>query len=426
MKRRCLLGLTLGMVAWSAGARADLGADVRALSAARATAGRLLRLKPRLLERGERLALAIPPEFLDPKSSTCTTVTLLGVVGLHFAVRFSELDPNAPSTAFAEQSVVGASEITRCGSSKPFLSGLQLEMRSPRGLIETLLSVARVGQPRLSELLPDRDPGNELSLGEPGPRPALPPLGERLARLSMRASRDGAESFQQAHFQAADDGTGADRLSLDAGCHELTLLAAPAPGLARVVDLDLQLVEQESGAQLAVDRAEDADASLSLCVGTTTPVELRFTGAPPSSVLSLTHARWLLPLGLPSAWGDDVRARLARVARTHHLRLAKPPIYGSLGVQGTTELGLEVEPGACYSALLIPLRGEVRSLSVSVRAQAPNESARSAADSEGSAVSFCAHGARRASLEVSGEGANLAWLVALWESGRTAIGVAER
>ena len=58
------------------------------------------------------------------------------------------------------------------------------------------------------------------------------------------------------------------------------MLAEAAPASAGVsVDLDLELVDTESGARLAVDRADDADATVSYCTGEPTTLELRFVGA---------------------------------------------------------------------------------------------------------------------------------------------------
>jgi hypothetical protein len=340
-------------------------------------------------------------------------------------VRFPELDPGAPSTAFAEASIAGASEVTRCGSNKPYLAGVLLEMRSPRGVVEVLVSRAPGAPPRLAELLPTRDPGLELPLGDPGPRPVPAPLAERLERLTARALREGAQSERIVPVHAGDDGTGAESVPLDAGCHELTLLADSSAPPRAPVDLDLELIDAESGARLGVDRAEDADGSLRVCLGTSVRAQLRFVGGPPKAALRLVHARFDLPPGLPGGWGPEARARMANLAHGARLRLERQPLYSSLGVQGTTTLPFEVEPGVCYSALLVPLRGEVRSLSLSARARAAGEVPRGAADSEGSALTFCAHGARHATLEVSGEGASLAWLLSVWESGRASIGAPE-
>src|SRR4051812_10239460 len=102
MMRRLVLGLVLGSATWPALATADLASDVRTLTAARSASARVVRLKPRFLGSGERIPLSIPPELLNPKDSRCTTVSLLGVPGVHFVLRFTEPDPLAPSTAFAE------------------------------------------------------------------------------------------------------------------------------------------------------------------------------------------------------------------------------------------------------------------------------------------------------------------------------------
>jgi hypothetical protein len=402
----------------------DLGADVKALSVARAAYGRLLHLKPRLLEHGERLPLAIPAELLNPKDSSCTTVSVLGVEGLRFVLRFSEFDPGAPSTAFPESSAAGAIEVTRCGAGKPFLGDMSIEQRSPRGVVETLVSNAPAGVPALIEVLPNRDPGTELPLGDPGPRPALAPLAARVQRIEARAQREGATSFEREELVAREDGSGGAVLPLKAGCHELTLLDTTPPSVGTPpADLDLELVDEEGGAPLAVDRADDLDASGSLCLGAPGNVELRFIGSAPSARVLMTHARWDLPAGIPASWGPEARAKLAHLALSAHFAPKKAPIYQSLGVQGTTQLALELEPDACYTVLLAPIQGEVQSLSLSAIARAPGEAARGAADTVGSALAFCAHGASLATLEIDGRGTSLAWLLAAWETGRSAPGL---
>jgi len=426
MMRRFLLGLVLGSAAWPELARADLGSDVRELTAARAPLSRVVRLKPRLLERGDRLPLSVPPELLNPKDSSCVTVTVLGVVGAHFVLRFAEADLGAPSTAFPEASAAGSSEVTRCGAGKPLLAAAYLEMRSPRGVIETLVASSPAPLPRLIEVLPARNPGSELPLGDPGPRPALPPIADRLSRLTKRAQREAAKGVEQLPTEATEDGTGAESLTLARGCHQLSLLSeVTAPGSA-VVDVDAELLDAESGARLAVDRADDADAALSVCLGVPTRVDLRFIGAAPHAALRLLDARWDLPRGVPSSWGSEAQGSLARLAQSAHLALPDAPIYSSLGVQGSTQLPIRVEPGACYSALLVPLRGEVRGMSLSVLAQALGEVPRGASDSDGTAVSFCAQGARLATIDVDTQGSSLAWLLALWQTGRSELGVRAR
>ncbi|MEP7051906.1 MAG: hypothetical protein ABJB12_16190 [Pseudomonadota bacterium] len=425
MKWHHRLGILLGLSCWAVPASADLRADVQALSTARASDGRVVRLKPRLLEHGERLPVALAPELLDEKADSCVTVSLLGVPETHFLIYFSRFDPGAPSTAFAEASAAGAAEVTRCGSGKPFLASMVVEMRSPRAVLETLVSTAHASTAKLTEILPARDPGEQLSLGDPGGPAALPPLSQRLARLSARARREGAQSFERATLLAGADGSGGMPITLDPGCHELTLLAESAPTTTPpAIDLDLELVEPNSGAPVALDRADNADAALSYCTGEPLLLELRFVGATARLPLTLTRAHWALPSGLRRAWGGAARGRFAQLARGLHLPLPSPPLYDALGVQGTTSVPFQTEPDACYTALLIPVRGEAARLSLTALAHAPGEAARGAADAGGTGLSFCAHGARRATLEVGGEGSNLAWLLAIWETGRSRLGEA--
>jgi len=423
-----LVGVGLAVVgaAQAALASNELRADIKALSAARAAYGRVIQLKPRLLERGERLPLELPSELLNPKDASCTTIAVLGVEGAHFVLRFSELDPGAPSSAFPESSAAGALEVTRCGMGKPFLAALTIELRSPRSVLETLVSNAPGAVPPLPEVLPNRNPGSELPLGDPGPRPAPAPVALRIERLEARARREGAASFERQAWLARDDGSGGAVLPLKAGCHELTVLDTTPP-VAGVppVDLDLELLDEEGGAPLFVDRAEDVDAAGSICLATAGNVELRFAGASPDAHLLLTHARWELPIGVPASLGPEARAKLSRLARAWHFSPTQAPVYQSLGVQGTTALPVQVEPDACYTLLLAPLRGEVQSLSLSALARAPGQSARGAADVSGSAVSFCARGATIATVEVDGRGTSLAWILAAWVTGRAPPGLGE-
>lgn len=420
------VGAVVAVAARPALASSELADDVKALRSARGFYGRVVQLKPRLLERGDRLPLALPPELLNPRDSSCATVSVLGVRGAHFAARFSELDPGAPSSAFPESSAVGALEITRCGAAKPYLADISIELRSPRGVLETLLSVSPAGSPPLTEILPNRDPGAELDLGDPGPRPELAPVREREAKLEARARLSAAQSFTRDTLQATGDGAGGVALGLGPGCHQLDLLdETPLAHGAQPVDLDLELLESENSPPLVIDRAEDADASASLCLGQPSNIELRFVGATPSGRVLLTHTRWDLPSGMPTNVSPVGRGRLARLAQLARFQPKRGPIYQAVGVQGTTELPFEVEPDACYTALLVPLHGDAQSLSLSVIARAAGQAPRGAQDSNGSAVSFCARGATRAMFEVDSRGANLSWLIAAWETGRMPVGAPE-
>jgi hypothetical protein len=149
---------------------------------------------------------------------------------------------------------------------------------------------------------------------------------------------------------------------------------------------------------------------------------VHWTGAIAEGHVELVRAHWDLPRGLPLAWGPSARANMATVLREHRLSPTSSPLYESLGVQGTTELALAVEPGVCYSAAIISLFGSVQTLAIGAKVNARGEVNHSASDVAGTAVSFCAHGAERALLEVESRGTALGWLVAVWETGRAPIG----
>ena len=421
MKRRARLALALclALTCQVSRARADLAGDVRVLRDARARLGAVRVQKPRLLERGDSLPILLPPEYLNPREAGCTTVTLLGVPDLHFALRFSEAQPSAPSTAFPEASTVGALEVTRCGEEKSYLEGLFVEQRSPRGLVETIVSHSLARPPPLIEILPGRDPGTLLELGDPGPRPPAAPLAQRQKRLETRARRDGASAIEHDSWLARQDGAGGGALTLSPGCHELSFQeeAVPISGVPPV-DLDMEVVDSDNGTLLALDRSDNTDAQTTVCVGVGTTVEVRFAGASPDARVPLTHASWPLPRGLPETWGPGARAPMARLARAERFAPDEAPIYAALGVQGTTTMPLEIEPDGCYTVLLSPLRGAAQNLSLSVLPRIPGETAHGSADANGSAVAFCAHGASLAEVEVDGRGSNLAWLIAVWETGR--------
>ena len=102
--------------------------------------------------------------------------------------------------------------------------------------------------------------------------------------------------------------------------------------------------------------------------------------------------------------------------------MTSAPLYESLGIQGASSLPLEVEADACYTALLVPLRGEAHGLSLSARPHFPGELPRASSDTDGASVAFCAHGATLTTLEVDSEGSNLSWLLAVWETGRAVLG----
>ena len=123
--------------------------------------------------------------------------------------------------------------------------------------------------------------------------------------------------------------------------------------------------------------------------------------------VTLLRARWDLAEGLPERWPPEARAPMSAVLREQALGLAGAKLVDeALGVQGPTAMPVAVEPGACYLAVVIELRGTAQSLALAARAGGREAQSRAPLDAPGTALSFCAglcvpraHRGRSARLE---------------------------
>jgi len=414
-------GVTLGA---ATPARADLGTDVERLALAWSAFGHVHRLKPRLLERGEALPLLFPPELVTGKPDGCLTVAVLGTTSMQFLV-----DPGASlgvrgALDMPEGSLAGALELTRCGPQKEQLASVVLEMRSPRGVLEALAVASERPPPALTAILPHRDPGPMAPPGGSGPRPTVAPLAVRVQAVEQRAARSGALELTNEDLTASAAGTGVELVPLGTGCHEFELLAGErTESDRRSVDLDLEISSIDGSRQLATDKSESNDARALVCVGEPLPVSVRFAGAPPGAHVTLLRARWDLAAGLPERWPAEARAPMSAVLREQRLGLAGAKLVDeALGVQGSTAMPLEVEPGACYLALVIELRGTAQTLALAARSGGREAQSRASLDAPGAALSFCAGSSPRALVEVEARGLSLVWMTALWQTGRVRLG----
>lgn len=414
------LAAVLGL---GAPARADLDADVTRIQSAWKARGEVLRLTPRLLERGELRPLFIPASALDPSDEGCTTVVVLGTLDTSFVLRF--LPPRGvpfwPEGEHPELSIAGAAQLVRCGARKAMLERLAVEVRSPRAVVEVLVARGSRPFPPLLRTLTERDPGPLAPLGVSGPRPISAPLTERLRSLEARSRSKGASALERRWFRAAPNGTGEIELKLAEGCHRLDVLGAPPEEPGASVDIDADLI---AGVELlASDRSDSSDATLELCLGKATALRLRFAGALPGLPVVLAASRWSLPSGLPESWAPEQRAHLAEALRQH--RGASPsgtPVYTSLGVSGVTLLPIELEPSRCYLAAVSAIRGEPSGIAMSAELGAFQAQNRSAPGKAGTTLAFCARGQDSVLVDVEARGAGVGWLFALWPTGQLPLG----
>jgi hypothetical protein len=409
---------------WPAAARADLGRDVDALTLGWTVFGHVTRLEPRLLERGDVLPLVLPVEVLEPKGPPCATVAVLGTRNIQFL-----LDPGRRTRPGAlewpDGSLAGVLQATRCGGKKAELAALAIEMRSPRGVLEFLVLGSEQPPPAVIEVLPQRDPGPLAQTPGSGPRPIVAPLHVRIRALEERAAREQAIELSTLDLTAGALGVGSSVLTLAPGCHRFDLLGEEVE--RRAADVDLEITEVTRSLVLAVDHGESSDGEALVCVASATTVNVRFGGVAPFAKLALVRARWDLDPSLPARFPADARARMSGLLRSQRRTLGSAPLIDeALGVQGDTLASIEVEPGACYLALAVGLRGEVGTLSLAAQAGHKVAQSRIDPDVAGAALSFCAGSAERATVEVDARGLGVTWMSAIWQLGRTRLGEVAR
>jgi hypothetical protein len=414
------LAVSLAAFGTARPARADLGRDVEALTLAWSAFGRVTHLAPRLLERGDTLPLVLPVAPLDPATPGCATLAVLGTKSMQFLLD-PGVRPRQKARDFPEGRLAGALAVTRCGDKKPELAALSLEMRSPRGVLEFLLLESEVEPPALTSVLPQRDPGPLAEPSSSGPRPVVAPLAVRVRALEERAARDQAIELTTLELSAGGLGAGNTLLTLPPGCHRFALLGEEAE--RRATDVDLEIVKADGNETLAADHGESSDGGALVCISVPTTVNVRFAGVAPFAKLALVRARWELERSLPARWPGEARSRMSALLRSERRSLAGAALVDeALGVQGDTLATLSVEPGACYLALAVGLRGELVALSLATETTRATAQSRLDPDVPGAALAFCAGSEERVLVEVDARGLGLVWMSSVWQTGRVRVG----
>jgi hypothetical protein len=366
----------------------------------------------RFLNEGETAAIVLP----DLPAEGCSTVALLGARGLGFHVRVPDAEEGDHGARIASQA--GALSIERCGG--PPLRGVLVTSDSGRGALE--VAIARSAGPLapLRGILPDRVGGTWAPGPEPGPQPTLPSPERRAEVAEARARRDGAAIGARTTLRAGLDGSGGGEATLEAGCHTLRLFPVD-PRASRAasrgkVDLDAEVRGREGDMLLARDRSDAPDAELSACIGERTQADVLFVGSTPGAPVLVSHYAWPLPDHLPAVWGNEVRARMARVLLARHVvSLPREPFFLAQGGSGATPVPFAIEPGGCYLALVSAVQGAARTLGLRVRVAARDAFDDRGIEGAGAAVAFCAGEREGAIAVVDAHGAPpLGWALAVY------------
>jgi hypothetical protein len=401
---------------WAAPAGATLVEDVARLAEAWGRESRVEPMRPRLLSRGETLPLALPFWATDTQAEGCSSIAVLTSPRVSFVLQAA----NGPSQD-VRTSEVGWVQISRCGSGRADLRRALLEMRSPRGIVEVLVSQSASPQRTLSSVLAHRDPGPKSPGVQAGPAPIPPPLELRAVAWEAQAKRDGATQIERQLIKAQGTEIPSARLSLAEGCHRLSALGLQpsAPDAPR--DLDLFLRGEALFDLRREDQSENSDAEISLCLASPAPVRLGVLGLGATDPAVLQHARFPMPSGLPAHWGPLVRSRMAEAFfRRHSLGVPRDAVYESLGVAGRTTLPLNLELRTCYAAGLSVLQGDPKALLLEVTPSDRDAAADSTSEAEAVVVAFCTGDDDFARLRVEAVGPSVAWVVAVWRIEREA------
>lgn len=375
------------------------------------------RMPTRFLYEEEVTVIPLAP----PDSAKCVTVALIAARGLSFHAGFDDAGADDPDQT---QSVAGTLEMTTCGT---LPTRLRLESDAGRGAVELVVAYSKAPLAPLRQRLPERLGGMLPPMLDPGAPPPLPSTQVRAEAAEARVRAAGAVVDPRATLRAAPDSSGAVRVELAPGCHEVHLFAEEGRGGSRGrtrVDLDAELHDDRRDETIARDSGDAPDASLEACVGAPTIATLHFDGAIPGTDVLVVHALHRIPEAVPTLWGPEGRARMAGALRSRAVRLPPSTRAAKLtsGTTGTTLVPLVVEPGGCYVAVVAGREGAVRTLSVRAAVGERESLDDHGAIAGGTAVAFCAGSADRARLTIDFRGNVAGWGLALY---RVASGVWE-
>lgn len=423
--KRAVAGLLLvGCLCGAESARAELADDVAAIGRAWHVGGSVRVAPARVMQRAERRPVLLSALETSAETADCVSVAIVGAPSATFVARVTGDKASHLSPADSQRpSVAGVVDLEFCGADKALLGSLEVEMRSPRAIVQAIIVRGASRARPVREVLPRRDPAMVAAPESAGPMPASAPLSVRTGAAERRYRRESADDVGRRLVRADDAGSGDFLLALAEGCHRLDLFGAGAAGEAAVpVDVDAEVSFPDTGEVLSSDRSDSADATASFCLGAASAVRVRFAGAAPRSSVLVLHGRWSLPRGLPTYWGAATRAHMAEALRERRVKApVEAPVYSSIGVAGVTALPVQTEPGACYQVVAAVMDGHA-SLSLAATAGDRTSENRSPDDGDGAALAFCAGGADHALVEVEAQGPRVVWLLGVWQTGRVTLG----
>ena len=384
------------IVLWPAPARADLMGDAQALlSSWRRSGAAPSRVTTVFLEAEETRRIAV-----GKRKDSCVKVVAIAERQIAFTLRL-------PTRVIESRG--GVAQLDDCGTLKGHIA---LGMTSPRGSIELLMAHYRGSIAPVETVLPERALGPAAPPGSAGEPLELAPIAERVARAERVAMSEGASGVVPVRTRAGQRGSGVLSIKLAEGCHRLNVLA-DGEGHKWPIDIDAEVSLPDDFVRR--DRSQAPDARLDFCLGESARVELRYVGAGGPLSIMVIDAFWTLPKGIPSTWGNRVRAAFASaLQRRHAPKLEQAPAEQRLGVAGVTVVPFEVEASSCYLAAFASVQAAGAGR-LTVRAGSVVRYDDATEEPLGAAVSFCVPSetsTARVQIELGAQSAS--WVLALW------------
>jgi hypothetical protein len=386
---------------------------------------RTTRLSARFLQPGQTLPVRLPESALAANASGCTSLAIVGSRTTSFTVVVGSerVSARMPRPASSHRSSAGVAVISRCAAARSELSELAVRLNGGRGALEFLLSQGAQQAPAVETFLPERQPGPTASLADVGFTPDVEPTAVRVSDAERRMQSMGARLASRRTLQPPVHGGASIDVSFEPGCHRLVLLPETGPG--RPVDVDAELLDVQDRT-LVRDRSNATDAVLDLCVGVTTAAQLAWIASNRGARVTLLHASWAIPSGMPYDWGPRARAALAASHRKRQSpQISSPPQWEATGLPGRTSIPVNIDPEGCYLVGVAPSRGDLRAVTLAVAVGPSHHHDTGGGGYESALVGFCARGARTATIDVEASGNGLHWVSGLWRTGRMPLGSAE-
>ncbi len=372
------------------------------------------RLGPRVLQRGERLALLLPSDWLETGAPDCIRVVAVGAAMSQLQLRGPEDDDGEATTITSHGGVV---EGVRCNVDRSWLAQSSIEMLSPRGVVHLFASHGEGLSPRAFELLPERDPGEERLVREIGDYPKGSTLEQGLARVERQTRARGSRAFERRLLRGAELVEHATHFGLPPGCHELGLLIEPpsANPKSRHAGFDSHLTWAGDGADVASVSSPNWQASYRLCTSEARVIKWDFAGLPAGSNVAAYRGQWDMAPAAPTDWAFMARSQLTWAwIRRGTANLAGDLRESFLTGPGRAYRYVNLTAGACYVAAAAPTHGTASQLSLSVEHGLVTQLDLPAAVSEAATVAFCSASGGRATLHLESQGEELTLLVGLW------------